>query len=122
MKDNLTSFERRLSLLFFLMRNGSCTISVLASIFDVSERTIRRDIDLLSRYSPIYTKIVIGGGVFMYSGYRNELFRYLSLDEEDVLKKAKELLMQPEKAMIDNIINRYTMPKPYNTYQISRSK
>ena len=38
----------------------------------------------------------------MYSGYRNELFRYLSLDEEDVLKKAKELLMQPEKAMIDN--------------------
>ena len=60
----------------------------------------------------IYTKIGIGGGVFMYSGYRNELFRYLSLDEEDVLKKAKELLMQPEKAMIDNIINRYTMPKP----------
>ena len=112
MKDNLTSFERRLSLLFFLMKNGSCTISVLASIFDVSERTIRRDIDLLSRYSPIYTKIGIGGGVFMYSGYRNELFRYLSLDEEDVLKRARELLIQPEKAVIDNIINRYTMPKP----------
>lgn len=111
MKDNLTSFERRLSLLFFLMKNGSCTISVLASIFDATERTIRRDIDLLSRYSPIYTKIGIGGGVFMYSGYRNELFRYLSLDEEDVLKRARKLLMQPEKAMIDNIINRYTMPK-----------
>ena len=47
----------------------------------------------------------------MYSGYRNELFRYLSLDEEDVLKRARKLLMQPEKAMIDNIINRYTMPK-----------
>ena len=112
MKDNLTSFERRLSLLFFLMKNGSSKIPMLASRFYVSERTIRRDIDFLSRYAPIYTKLGIGGGVFMYSGYRDVLFRYLSIAEEDVLKRARELLMQPEKALIDNIINRYTMPKP----------
>ena len=30
----------------------------------------------------------------------------------NILKRARELLMQPEKTMIDNIINRYTMPKP----------
>ena len=49
MDKQLTSFERRLEILFILMRNKKCSMKELAFEYSVSDRTIRRDILFLSR-------------------------------------------------------------------------
>ncbi len=47
--------ERRRRIMHILQREKHTTIISLASELDVSERTIRRDIDALSLYEPLYT-------------------------------------------------------------------
>ena len=52
-----------------LCRRRSETIRNLAFEFEVSERTIRRDIDILSLNEPIYTQVGrYGGGVYVEEG------------------------------------------------------
>ena len=65
--------ERRNSLLKALHRRGHDTIQNLAIEFDVSERTIRRDITELSLYEPIYTMPGrYGGGVYVLRTTKKE--------------------------------------------------
>ena len=68
MDKQLTSFERRLEILFILMRNKKCLMTDLAFQYSVSDRTIRRDVLFLSRYAPICTKTGIGGGPSLWMG------------------------------------------------------
>lgn len=79
MDKQLTSFERRLEILFILMRNKKCSMTELAFQYSVSDRTIRRDILFLSRYAPICTKTGLNGGAFLMDGYRKELISTQSL-------------------------------------------
>lgn len=111
MDKQLTSFERRLEILFILMRNKKCSMTELAFQYSVSDRTIRRDILFLSRYAPICTKTGIGGGAFLVDGYRKELSLYLSREEEFLLINLMRMLDGKEKHLICNIINKYAMPK-----------
>ena len=87
MDKQLTSFERRLEILFILMRNKKCSMTELAFQYSVSDRTIRRDILFLSRYAPICTKKGLNGGAFLMDGYRKELMLHLSREEEALLLK-----------------------------------
>jgi len=107
----LTSFERRLEILFMLMRNKKCSMTELAYEYSVSHRTIRRDIMFLSRYAPICTKTGIDGGAFLMDGYRTTLSLFLSREEEELLLKLMNKLDQKEYHLLNNIINKYAMPK-----------
>ena len=107
----MTSFERRLEILFILMRNKKCSMTGLAFQYSVSDRTIRRDILFLSRYAPIYTKTGLNGGVFLIDGYRKELMLHLSMEEEALLLKIMLTLDEEEQHLISNIINKYALPK-----------
>ena len=112
MKNNMTSFERRLSMLYFITKSGYCKMSELADKYLVSDRTIRRDIVFLSRYVPIFTKSGVNGAVFLLGDYRNEMFRYLSYDEEALLRRIMETLSSTEKNIVNNIINKFSQPNP----------
>ena len=62
--------ERRSEIMKLLCRRRSETIRNLAFEFEVSERTIRRDIEILSLNEPIYTQVGrYGGGVYVEEGY-----------------------------------------------------
>lgn len=62
--------ERRAALLKTLCRRRHETIYNLAVEFGVSERTIRRDIEILSLTEPIYTQPGrYGGGVYVTENY-----------------------------------------------------
>lgn len=62
----MKSVERQKEILNVLYENGHVTIKSLSNRFDVSERTIRRDIDFLSLTEPIYTKAGrFDGGVYI---------------------------------------------------------
>ena len=62
---------RLFEILYYLQAHGSATARQLAQRFEVSERTIRRDIDALSAAGvPVYTRPGRTGGVALLEGYR----------------------------------------------------
>ncbi len=111
--------ERRKELLKILCRRRFEQIFNLAMEFGVSERTIRRDIEVLSLTEPIYTQAGrYGGGVYVVDGYSiNQL--YATESEILVLKKlysiAKNqevcILSQNELNTLNNILENFSKPK-----------
>lgn len=62
--------ERRNAIMRILCRRRHETVANIAAEFGVSERTIRRDIEILSLSEPIYTQSGRhGGGVYVTDNY-----------------------------------------------------
>ena len=62
--------ERLFGILHLLVLRGRMTTAELAAHFEVSSRTIRRDIDALCRSGvPLYAERGRGGGVQLVDGY-----------------------------------------------------
>ena len=108
MKDGMTAFDRRIEMLFFLLKHR---VIELANVFSVCRKTAYNDLIFLSRYAPIYTKNGIAGGVFLYEEYRNGLFLYLTVEEERFLEELAQMLEPDKKLRMQSIINRFSMPK-----------
>lgn len=111
--------ERRNAILKALCRRRYETIGNLATEFEVSERTIRRDIEVLSYTEPIYTQSGRHtGGVYVVDGYHMDRM-YMSEDEIAVLQKLKAaatvrnpgFLLPGEEKMLESIIRSYAKPK-----------
>lgn len=115
--------ERRAAMLKLLCRHRHETIKNLAYEFGVSERTVRRDIEVLSYSEPIYTQPgKYGGGVYVTENYqmdrmyfreteRNVLYRLLDCIEH---KKICDLT-EEETVIFRNLISTYTKPAvPHN--------
>ena len=109
--------ERRNAIMKLLCRRRHETIHNLAFEFDVSERTIRRDIDILSRTEPIYTQTGrYNGGVYVVEQYNYDKM-YFQEDEISVLSKIVTYFeKQPghlsvvEMNTLKRIIDEYTKP------------
>lgn len=114
----LGTAERRGTILKILCRRRHETVKNLAFELGVSERTIRRDIDVLSYTEPIYTRTGrYGGGVYLVDGYTVDRM-YMSENEIKVLRKlcstAEQqvlcVLTANELSLLRNIIQTYTKP------------
>lgn len=110
--------ERRTEIMRVLCRRRHETISNLAYEFGVSERTILRDIEVLSITEPIYTQCGRhGGGVYVTEDYYMQRM-YMSEKELKVLHKLLSLvdakavcdLNESEKNILKTIISQYTKP------------
>ena len=110
--------ERRKAIMRILCRRRHDTIKNLAFEFEVSERTIRRDIEILSYTEPIYTQRGrYEGGVHIVDGYYFDRM-YMSKEELSVLEKlhicAKEQrkcsLSSQELNILSHMIQLYTKP------------
>lgn len=110
--------ERRAELMKTLCRRRHDKISNLAFEFGVSERTIRRDIEILSLSEPIYTQTGrYGGGVYVTGDY--SIYRYMTEQETALLEKVyyvveKKLLYDftaDELSLFFQIIRTYARPK-----------
>ena len=111
--------ERRNAILKALCRRRYDTIGNLATEFEVSERTIRRDIEILSYTEPIYTQSGRhAGGVYVVEGYHMDRM-YMLEEEIAILQKIKDaanrhnsgLLLPGEEKILERIISTYTKPK-----------
>lgn len=72
---------RLLHLLLVLQRRGRSTAGELATIFEVSQRTILRDVEALGQAGvPIFTMRGAGGGIELLDGFQTHLTG-LTLDE-----------------------------------------
>lgn len=76
--------NRQLAMLMYLLNHGQATAVALAERFEVSTRTIRRDMEDLSQAGiPIYAAQGAGGGIRLMEGY--SLSRVLLDESEQVL-------------------------------------
>jgi len=112
--------ERRQLILKTLCKRRCETISNLAIEFGVSERTIRRDIEVMSLYEPIYTmQGRYNGGVYIEASYRQD-GNYFEDSQKKVLEKIlsyierqneETLMLQDEEIRIfRNLISVYSKP------------
>ena len=111
--------ERRSEIMKILCRRRSETVKNLAFELGVSERTIRRDIEILSLREPIYTQSGrYGGGVYVEESYSMDRM-YMGQEELSVLHKLADMadkqvtceLEDREKRLLHYIISVYTKPQ-----------
>ena len=111
--------ERRYEIMKILCRRKYETIRNLASEFGVSMRTVQRDIEILSRTEPIFTRVgKYDGGVYVVEGYSMSRM-YMTDPELEVLQKLyiaaqnnPTLLTEEEKTQLTNLISQYSKPRP----------
>ena len=106
--------ERRSAIIKALCRRRHETVQNLAAEFGVSERTIRRDIEILSETAPIYTQSGRhAGGVYVVDGYSVDRM-YMTDAETGVLCKlydsAQAVLSKQETELLHRIITNYRLP------------
>ena len=113
------SAERRNAIVKVLCRRRYDKIGNLAMEFGVSERTIRRDIEILSLTEPIYTQTGRHhGGVYVVDGYYAGQL-YLAEDEILLLhqlynmaeKQIRCVLDTEKKRLLHHMIVTYSKPK-----------
>ena len=81
----ISLYERRRRLITVLYERQNDTVGNLAFEFSVSSHTIRNDIRVLELEYPIYTKVGMGGGVFVLDSCR--------LQQRGLTVRQRELLM-----------------------------
>ena len=115
----MDTVERRGELVKTLCRRRYERVENLAADFGVSERTIRLDIEALSRTVPIYTQSGrYGGGVYVAEGFTMDRM-YMTDRELRVLHKLAEspdgrrtvAPTSEDRAVLDAIITQYTRPQ-----------
>ena len=116
---SLGTIERRWNLLKILCQRRSITVNELATILNVSTRTIRRDVEILSLTEPIYTQPGrYDGGIYVDQDY-NFLKAYASEEQLAVLQKMYDAsnegivcyLSELEHSIFQNFMKEYTKPK-----------
>ena len=110
--------ERRDSIIALLCCRKHETIENLMFEFGVSERTIRRDIEILRRTEPIYTRVGrYGGGVYVAKDYHVDR-QYMTDEETRLLKKMIHIFSKENEtritpdvyATLKNIVKKYGRP------------
>lgn len=86
------TIDRLIAILAVLLREGRVTAAQLAARFEVSQRTIYRDIDRLCRAGiPLRTERGLGGGVSIMEGYRLDRTVLTNADRGAILAGLRSL-------------------------------
>ena len=106
--------ERRLEIMKQLCRERHVTMPTLAKQYNVSVRTIQRDILELTFIMPIYVKTGrYNGGVYVVDDYTMDRM-YMNTAELELLTKVKDIvsgkLNAHENVLFEKIIKTYTKP------------
>ncbi len=108
--------ERRQDIIKTLCRNRAATIYEFAEKYGVNEKTIRRDLEILSLTYPIYTKSGKNGGIFIIQDYNMDR-AYMTFEEIELLKKIKKnadklnILSLKEEKLFASLISIYSKPE-----------
>ena len=106
--------ERRIEIMKQLCRERHATMTALAEKYNVSVRTIQRDIFELTFLMPIDVKAgKYDGGVYVIGDYSMDRM-YMTADELELLTKVNKMvknkLSASENALFQYIISSYTKP------------
>lgn len=99
--------ERRRQIVEYLSSNKSVDMSRLAEKFNVSIRTIQRDLNVLSLHYPIVTtRGRYAGGVSFVKGFQLRR-NYLTLEEQALLEKILPHLSERDQIVMKQILGSF---------------
>jgi predicted DNA-binding transcriptional regulator YafY len=101
--------ERRQMILEYLLEHRETTRFELSNHFNVSLRTIERDILILSCSYPIITIQGGGGGIKIADGYRLGM-KYLSESQAALLEQLSETLSCKDLEIMQSILKIFSKP------------
>lgn len=101
--------ERRQMILEYLLEHRETTRFELSNHFNVSLRTIERDILILSCSYPIITIQGGGGGIKIADGYRLGM-KYLSESQAALLEQLSETLSGKDLETMQSILKIFSKP------------
>ena len=101
--------ERRQMILEYLLEHRETTRFELSNHFNVSLRTIERDILILSCSYPIITIQGGGGGIKIADGYRLGM-KYLSESQAALLEQLSETLSGKDLEIMQSILKMFSKP------------
>ena len=101
--------ERRQMILEYLLEHRETTRIELSNHFNVSLRTIERDILILSYSYPIITIQGGGGGIKIADGYRLGM-KYLSESQAALLEQLSETLSGKDLEIMQSILKIFSKP------------
>ncbi len=105
-----TAYERRQEMAEYLSDYRKTTVNHLAEYFCVTDRTIRRDLEVLSESIPLYTQKGGNGGVFVdehwYLGRR-----YFTEDQSNLLKRLMPGLQPEDQETLRKMLVTFEKPK-----------
>lgn len=104
------AISRRQEILDAIMLRRHDTVSNLAIEFKVCERTIRRDICILSRDYAIEMKQGNGGGIRVVDGYYLNR-HYLNDVQEDLLRSLVTSLSPKDQEVMRGILSKFAKPR-----------
>ena len=104
MMEKLSLYERRRQLIAVLYERQNDTVGNLAFEFNVSPHTIRHDIRVLELEYPIYTKVGMGGGVFVLESCRLQQ-RWLTMSQRELLINVCDVLDDEQALLMKSIIS-----------------
>lgn len=104
------ALERRQAILEALSDRRSETVGNLALEFSVSERTIKRDIEVISCSAPVFTVQGNGGGIRVAEGYYFGRY-YLRPDQENLLSELMDGLQPDKQLLLQSILLAFAKPK-----------
>ena len=122
----MKAVERQRKLLGILYEKGHETMKNLAEILNVSERTIRRDVEFLSLSEPIYTRTGrFAGGVYIAKTntrrtHRSKSEELLILEKVRVYLKEAKFLSEEELRLFDSILETYGWRSGISTKRIMK--
>ena len=101
--EKISLYERRRRLITVLYERQNDTVGNLAFEFSVSSHTIRNDIRVLELEYPIYTKVGMGGGVFILDSSRLQQ-RWVTVRQREVLMDLCDTLENEQALLMKSII------------------
>ena len=109
---------RLLEILLILLEKRKTTSIELASHFEVSVRTIYRDIDLLSQIGiPLYTSTGKNGGIFLMDGFSVDKTLLLKEEQQNLFSVLQSIDSIPGvdinsiKQFAEYVVNKYNRKK-----------
>ena len=102
----MSTTDRRMEIINILVVRRRTTARELAEEFGVTTRTIRNDIQALSRGFPIYTQQGGAGGIFMRGNYKPYI-NTLSSEELRILCEIYRQAKGVHKKVLLQILNKY---------------
>lgn len=105
----MTTLERRMEVLFVLLRRRHVKISELQAEFDVCRTSIKQDIQELSRYFPIRSVDGRYGGIILDKDYKIGM-KYLTEPQVILLETISASLTGDELILIRDIIKTFKKP------------
>lgn len=101
--ERISLYERRRQLIAVLYKRQNDTVGNLAFEFNVSSHTIRNDLRVLELEYLIYTKVGMGGGVFVLDSCRLRQ-RWLTVRQRELLMDVCRTLDDEQALLMKSII------------------